>query len=156
MRAKVRRPYPIPLSDEQRERLSRMWMIYGNMGLRHTHATHANHSFLRSLLERGEYDAVMSFFDRARPDGDLVDAVDRVLGIGKVHPSIDRLPAYLRVGVESVSDERPLDGFWVYTKRGFRNSEAGTHAFHEKDPKPAVARLKWELAPCECDQCKQP
>ncbi len=151
MRAKARKPYPIPLSEEQRERLNRMWMIYGNMGLRHTHA---NHSFLRSLLERGEYDSVMSLFERARPDSDLVESVDRVLGIQSVHPSIDRLPAYLRVGVESVSDERPLDGFWIYTKKGFRNSEAGTHAFHEKDPKTTVARLRWELEPCECDQCK--
>jgi hypothetical protein len=42
---------PIILSKEQRDKLNKLWFIYGNHGKK---CTFHNHKFIQSLLERGE------------------------------------------------------------------------------------------------------
>ena len=48
--AKRREAAPVALTDEQRERLERLWFYYGNYG---PQTTPGNHSFIQRLLENG-------------------------------------------------------------------------------------------------------
>ena len=41
----------IVLSEQQREKLEKLWFIYGNNGKKHTHH---NHRFIQNILEHGE------------------------------------------------------------------------------------------------------
>lgn len=46
-----RKVIPVKLTGEQRERLERLWFIYGNHGPK---TTPGNHAFIQGLLEQGE------------------------------------------------------------------------------------------------------
>lgn len=48
--AKRREAAPAALTDEQRERLERLWFYYGNYGLK---TTPGNHQFIQGLPEHG-------------------------------------------------------------------------------------------------------
>jgi hypothetical protein len=48
--AKRRKAAPVTLTDRQRERLERLWFIYGNHGPK---TTPGNHQFIQGLLEHG-------------------------------------------------------------------------------------------------------
>jgi len=48
--AKRRKPAPVTLTDSQRERLERLWFVYGNYGPK---TTPGNHQFIQGLLEYG-------------------------------------------------------------------------------------------------------
>jgi hypothetical protein len=48
--AKRRQAAPVSLTDRQRERLERLWFIYGNYGPK---TTPGNHQFIQGLLEHG-------------------------------------------------------------------------------------------------------
>jgi hypothetical protein len=48
--AKRRKVTPVIITQEQRERLERLWFYYGNYGPK---TTPANHSFIQRLLENG-------------------------------------------------------------------------------------------------------
>lgn len=48
--AKRRQAAPISLTDRQRERLERLWFVYGNYGPK---TTPGNHQFIQGLLEHG-------------------------------------------------------------------------------------------------------
>lgn len=48
--AKSKKVIPVTLTDEQRERLERLWFYYGNYGQK---TTPGNHSFIQRLLENG-------------------------------------------------------------------------------------------------------
>ncbi len=48
--AKRRQPAPVSLTDRQRERLERLWFVYGNYGPK---TTPGNHQFIQGLLEHG-------------------------------------------------------------------------------------------------------
>jgi uncharacterized protein (DUF3820 family) len=43
----------IQLTDEQRNKLNKLWFIYGNNGKKHSHS---NHRFIQNILSRGEDD----------------------------------------------------------------------------------------------------
>lgn len=44
----------IEITQEQRRKLERLWMYYGNQGPK---TTYGNHRFIQGILERGEYGA---------------------------------------------------------------------------------------------------
>jgi hypothetical protein len=48
--AKRRQAAPVTLTDRQRERLERLWFVYGNYGPK---TTPGNHQFIQGLLEHG-------------------------------------------------------------------------------------------------------
>lgn len=48
--AKRRKVTPVMLTDSQRERLERLWFVYGNYGPK---TTPGNHQFIQGLLEHG-------------------------------------------------------------------------------------------------------
>jgi hypothetical protein len=48
--AKRRKAEPVTLSDGQRERLERLWFVYGNYGPK---TSPGNHQFIQGLLEHG-------------------------------------------------------------------------------------------------------
>jgi hypothetical protein len=48
--AKRRSATPVSLTDAQRERLERLWFVYGNYGPK---TTPGNHQFIQGLLEHG-------------------------------------------------------------------------------------------------------
>src|SRR5215213_5208213 len=48
--AKRRQAAPVSLTDRQRERLERLWFVYGNYGPK---TTRGNHQFIQGLLEHG-------------------------------------------------------------------------------------------------------
>src|SRR5215207_6559111 len=47
---KSRKPTPVTLTEWQRERLERLWFVYGNHGPK---TTPGNHQFIQGLLEHG-------------------------------------------------------------------------------------------------------
>jgi len=48
--AQRRKATPVTLTDSQRERLERLWFVYGNYGSK---TTPGNHQFIQCLLEHG-------------------------------------------------------------------------------------------------------
>src|SRR5215204_4627184 len=48
--AKRRKATPVTLTEAQRERLERLWFVYGNYGSK---TTPGNHQFIQCLLEHG-------------------------------------------------------------------------------------------------------
>ena len=42
----------VEITSEQRKKLERLWMHYGNKGPK---TTHGNHRFIQCILEHGEY-----------------------------------------------------------------------------------------------------
>jgi hypothetical protein len=48
--AQRRKPTPVTLTNEQRDRLERLWFYFGNYGPK---TTRGNHSFIQGFLENG-------------------------------------------------------------------------------------------------------
>ena len=62
---------PVELTDEQREKLTSLWFIWGNHGPK---TNRRNHKFIQQILER-EMDH-RGFY---KPDKSCTEAVDKVL-----------------------------------------------------------------------------
>jgi hypothetical protein len=79
--AKRRKVTPVTLTAKQRERLERLWFIYGNYGAKRTPG---NHSFIQRLLENG-YDERPLYNKRTpkseRPTLECEAAVEAVLAM---------------------------------------------------------------------------
>jgi hypothetical protein len=53
------------------------------------------------------------------------------------------------------SDERENgDGVWLYLRKGFINSEAGIHCYHEQTKKECLEQFKIYTKVCDCDWCE--
>lgn len=50
-RGVTRKPIPVQLTEEQRDKLEHLWFIYGNYGEK---TTPGNHGFIQGLLEHGQ------------------------------------------------------------------------------------------------------
>jgi hypothetical protein len=77
--AKRRQAAPVSLSDRQRERLERLWFVYGNYGLK---STPGNHQFIQGLLEHGldlRPLQTKRTAKRDRPTGECEAAVEAIL-----------------------------------------------------------------------------
>ena len=76
---KSRQATPITLTEEQRERLVRLWFVYGNYGPK---TTPGNHQFIQCLLEHGIDVRPLQTKRTAKrdvPTEECVAAVERVL-----------------------------------------------------------------------------
>ena len=107
--AKRRKVKSVSLTEEQRERLERLWFYYGNYGPK---TTPGNHSFIQRLLENGIDER--SLYNKRTPKSDLptpecVRAVEAILSIRREPESPDeRIRASgLRV-VSNSEDHQPL------------------------------------------------
>lgn len=65
----------IPLTSEQKRRLTRLWTIYGNYGRRHSNA---DHHFIQQFLEQGQ--DTRNFY---QPSEECVERVDAILKLGE-------------------------------------------------------------------------
>lgn len=77
--SKRRKATPVTLTGGQRERLERLWFVYGNYGPR---TTPGNHQFIQGLLEHGlDLRSLQTRRTpkRERPTGECEAAVDAVL-----------------------------------------------------------------------------
>ncbi len=104
--AKRRKAIAVTLTDDQRQRLERLWFIYGNYGPK---TTPGNHSFIQGLLEYGT-DLRPLITKRTRkseiPTPECEAAVDQVLAEGNAPEARDeRAGGVLRV--VSSSEDRP-------------------------------------------------
>src|SRR5215212_8569402 len=76
---KGRKATPVALTGSQRERLERLWFVYGNHG---TKTTPGNHQFIQGLLEHG-LDLrplhTKRTAKRDRPTGECETAVEAIL-----------------------------------------------------------------------------
>ena len=70
-----RKATPVTLTDSQRERLERLWFVYGNYGPK---TTPGNHSFIQGLLEHGK-DMRPLRLPGYKPTAECEAAVDAVL-----------------------------------------------------------------------------
>ncbi len=77
--AQRRKVIPVTLTHEQREKLERLWFIYGNHGPK---MTKGNHSFIQGLLERGRDERPLKQ-QGWMPTAECERAVDRVLSGGE-------------------------------------------------------------------------
>jgi hypothetical protein len=80
--AQRRKPTPVTLTNEQRERLERLWFYFGNYG---PQTTRGNHSFIQGLLENGIDLRPMHTKRTPRseiPTLECVQAVEAALGLG--------------------------------------------------------------------------
>ncbi len=79
---KRRTATPVSLTDEQRQRLERLWFYYGNYG---PQTTPGNHQFIQRILEQG-IDIRPLITKRSRkseiPTEECEAAVERVLAMG--------------------------------------------------------------------------
>jgi len=107
--AKRRKVKHVTLTQEQRDRLERLWFYYGNYGPK---TTPGNHSFIQRLLENGIDER--SLYNKRTPKSELptpecVRAVEAILLIQSEHASPDeRIRASdLRV-VSKADDLQPL------------------------------------------------
>ena len=77
--AKRRKAAPVTLTGSQRERLERLWFVFGNRGPK---VTYGNHQFIRGLLEHG-FDLrplqAKRTAKRDRPTEECATAVEAVL-----------------------------------------------------------------------------
>jgi hypothetical protein len=79
---KSRKPTPVVLTEWQRERLERLWFVYGNRGSK---TTPGNHQFIQCLLEHGLDLRPLQTKRTAKrdvPTDECVAAVERVLAPG--------------------------------------------------------------------------
>jgi len=77
--AKRRKATPVTLTGSQRERLERLWFVYGNYGSK---TTPGNHQFIQCLLEHGIDIRPLQTRRTAKrdlPTGECVAAVEKVL-----------------------------------------------------------------------------
>ena len=77
--AKSRQPAPVALTEWQRERLERLWFVYGNYGSK---TTPGNHQFIQGLLEHGIDIRPLQTKRTAKrdvPTAECVSAVEAVL-----------------------------------------------------------------------------
>ena len=77
--AQRRKVTPVTLNDSQRERLERLWFVYGNYGSK---TTPGNHQFIQCLLEHGLDIRPLQTKRTARrdiPTEECVAAVEKVL-----------------------------------------------------------------------------
>ena len=77
--AQRRKATPVTLNDSQRERLERLWFVYGNYGSK---TTPGNHQFIQGLLEHGLDLRPLQTKRTAKrdvPTADCVAAVEQVL-----------------------------------------------------------------------------
>jgi hypothetical protein len=82
--AQRRQVIPVTLTHEQREKLERLWFIYGNHGPK---MTKGNHSFIQGLLERGRDERPLKQ-QGWMPTEECEGAVDKVLA-GRGEPTED-------------------------------------------------------------------
>src|SRR5215207_11016870 len=76
---KSRKPTPVTLTEWQRERLERLWFVYGNYGSK---TTPGNHQFIQGLLEHGIDIRPLQTKRTAKrdvPTEECVTAVEKVL-----------------------------------------------------------------------------
>lgn len=86
--AERRKVIPVTLTHDQREKLERLWFIYGNHGPK---MTKGNHSFIQGLLERGEDERPLKQRGYV-PTAECERAVERVLS-GDQEPEEEDSPA---------------------------------------------------------------
>lgn len=72
----TRRDIRVTLSAEQRDRLERLWFIYGNYGEK---TTPGNHQFIQRLLENGSDERPLKL-KGSTPTPECAAVVDRILG----------------------------------------------------------------------------
>lgn len=64
--------------------------------------------------------------------------------------------AYVIEEIEDYRDQGPGgDGYWVHLKPGWKDSNRGTHSFHEGGITDVVEEMRLWLAPCNCDECRK-
>ncbi len=89
--ARAMKPTPVTLTDEQRQRLERLWFYYGNYG---PQTTPGNHQFIQRILEQG-IDIRPLITKRSRkseiPTPECEAAVERVLAMGNATEGDDEL-----------------------------------------------------------------
>jgi hypothetical protein len=86
--AQRRTVIPVTLTQEQREKLERLWFVYGNHGPK---MTKGNHSFIQGLLERGQDERPLKQ-GGWMPTKECEQAVDRLLA-GREEPSAEKSDA---------------------------------------------------------------
>ena len=82
--AQRRKATPVTLTGRQRERLERLWFVYGNYGSK---TTPGNHQFIQCLLEHGIDIRPLQTKRTAKrdiPTGECVAAVEKVLASADV------------------------------------------------------------------------
>ena len=86
--AQRRKVIPVTLTNYQREKLERLWFIFGNYG---PQMTRGNHSFIQGLLERGQDERPLKQRGYV-PTEECEQAVDKVLS-GDREPEEEDSPA---------------------------------------------------------------
>ena len=95
--AQRRKATPVTLNDSQRERLERLWFVYGNYGSK---TTPGNHQFIQCLLEHGIDIRPLQTRRTAKrdlPTGECVAAVEKVLSSKDGDGEGGRRPGLLRL-----------------------------------------------------------
>ena len=95
--AKRRQPAPVSLTDRQRERLERLWFVYGNYGPK---TTPGNHQFIQGLLEHGldlRPLQTKRTAKRDRPTEECEAAVEAILSLNDDDRGEAERPALLRL-----------------------------------------------------------
>ena len=95
--AKRRQAAPVSLTDRQRERLERLWFVYGNYGPK---TTPGNHQFIQGLLEHGldlRPLQTKRTAKRDRPTGECEAAVEAILSANDGTGGEAERPAPLRL-----------------------------------------------------------
>lgn len=64
------------------------------------------------------------------------------------HPLVD----------DTVIEDNDMDrgyDYWIYLKKGYCNSEAGTHCYHEWGKGSVIDQFNWYTEPCDCEWCTE-
>jgi hypothetical protein len=104
---KRREVIPVDLSDEQRDKLERLWFYFGNYGAK---TTPGNHSFIQRLLENGIDERPL--YTKRTPKSEIptpecVLAVEAILSTNAAPASDKPKPTHLRVISNPTERKRP-------------------------------------------------
>lgn len=48
--------------------------------------------------------------------------------------------------------DKDMDGYWVYTRKGYYSPDTGTHTIHEYTQHETLKMVR-NLQPCDCEKC---
>jgi hypothetical protein len=65
-----------------------------------------------------------------------------------------KVPKKLQHMLDEVDYEGREDGYWAYSKDGFRFGGMGCHTAHEDTQKELLSMIR-TLEPCDCEECKR-
>lgn len=107
--AKRRKVKSVTLTEEQRDRLERLWFYYGNYGPK---TTPGNHSFIQRLLENGIDER--SLYNKRTPKSEIptpecVRAVEAILSMrSELESPVERIRASRLRVVSNAEEQKPL------------------------------------------------